>query len=315
MHCELVIPGLFSAGAAPRFVALELLLARGRKRGGPAQSLEEWLQEHFDLQDPFPAGALTLLGTGADPGEAAWVRADPVHLRVMRDHVLLLPAQAFALSREEADALCTALNRHFESLHLGVAEPRRWCAKLGIGGKTNPIELAGKEVRPSSDTAALLNEVQMVLHEHPVNEAREARGEPAVNSLWLWGAGRAARAHCGWHSVAAEDPAVLGAARLAGARHRPLPRSAREWLARLPEDGRHLAVLDALRAPIALGQEAPLEDLEKHWFAPLLEALRAQRIGMVSVHVPDGAEGLSFEIIRGDLRRFWRFARSIEHYA
>jgi hypothetical protein len=55
--------------------------------------------------------------------------------------------------------------------------------------------------------------------------------------------------------------------------------------------------------------------LERNWFAPLLAALRAGRIGMVSLHVPDGAEGFSSETIRGDLRRFWRLAKSIEHYA
>ena len=320
MHCELVIPGLFSARAAPRFAALELLLARGRKRTGAQHSLEQWLQEHFEIEDPFPAGALTLLASGTDPGEAIWARADPVHLRVMRDHVLLVPAQAFELSREEADALCEALNRHFEELNFSVSEPRRWCARVAgeIGAKAHPLELAGEEIRPASDTAALLNEVQMVLHEHPVNEAREARGEPAVNSVWLWGAGRATGAHCVWHSVAADDPAALGAARLAGARYRPLPRSAHEWLQRLPEEGRHLAVLDALRAPLAFAKEAvqnEIQMLERDWFAPLLAALRAERIGMVTVHVPDSAEALSFETIRGDLRRFWRLAKPIEHYA
>jgi hypothetical protein len=35
----------------------------------------------------------------------------------------------------------------------------------------------------------------------------------------------------------------------------------------------------------------------------------------VTVHVPDATEALSFETIRGDLRRFWRVAKSIEHYA
>ena len=96
---------------------------------------------------------------------------------------------------------------------------------------------------------ALLNEAQMLLHAHPVNEAREARGELAINSLRLWGAGRApGSAHCRWQSVTADDPAVRGAARLAGARHRPLPTSAQEWLDRLPEEGRHLALLDARQA-------------------------------------------------------------------
>jgi hypothetical protein len=35
---------------------------------------------------------------------------------------------------------------------------------------------------------------------------------------------------------------------------------------------------------------------------------------MVTLHVPDAAEALSFEIIRGDLRRFWRRPRSIKSY-
>jgi hypothetical protein len=36
----------------------------------------------------------------------------------------------------------------------------------------------------------LQNEMQMLLYTHPVNEARSARGEPAINSLWFSGTGR-----------------------------------------------------------------------------------------------------------------------------
>jgi hypothetical protein len=100
-------------------------------------------------------------------------------------------------------------------------------------------------------------------------------------------------------------------------RHDALPASAEPWLARLPEDGRHLAVLDALRAPAALEQHAAVEEgiaaLERLWFAPLLAALRAERIGMVTLHVPDA--GRSFETIRSDLRRIWRRPRRLAHYA
>jgi len=45
MHCELVIPGLFSAPAEARLPSLELLLARGRARSGESQPLERWLAE------------------------------------------------------------------------------------------------------------------------------------------------------------------------------------------------------------------------------------------------------------------------------
>jgi hypothetical protein len=175
--------------------------------------------------------------------------------------------------------------------------------------------MAGRAVQPGRAGDALLNEVQMVLHEHPVNEAREARGEPAVNSVWLWGGGRAPdKAQGPWHSVSAGDPVARGLARLAAIRARDLPASADAWLDRSPEDGRHLVVLDALRAPLALsdatGFARRLEDLERTWFAPLLSALRAGRIGMVSVHVPEA--GSSFEAIRGDLRRFWRRPKPLQ---
>jgi hypothetical protein len=153
-----------------------------------------------------------------------------------------------------------------------------------------------------------------------VNEAREARGEPAINSLWLWGGGQAPRdAHAPWRSLAARDPSALGFAQLASMRRLDLPVSAAAWLEGLPGEGRHVAILDALRVPAALEQradyEAGLDALERHWFAPLLAALRDERIGMVTVRVPDSAPGASFETVRGDLRRFWRRPRAIAHYA
>jgi hypothetical protein len=36
---------------------------------------------------------------------------------------------------------------------------------------------------------------------------------------------------------------------------------------------------------------------------------------MVTLHVPDGAECLACETIRGDLRRFWRRPRRLREYA
>jgi hypothetical protein len=70
-------------------------------------------------------------------------------------------------------------------------------------------------------------------------------------------------------------------------------------------------VLDDFHATRAMddaGQNPqPLDALEQHWFAPLLEALRQGRIGMLSVHVPDAGE--SWETTRADLRRFWRRPR------
>ena len=307
MHIELLVPGLLSAPAG-RAVALELLAARGRRSKSGVQPAESWLQQAFGLGGRLNAGPISVLGAGGAPGDAAWTRADPVHLRILRERVLLVPAATFPVSREEADALCDALNRHFAGvLEFRALDAHRWCARLQRDmdlGDEPPLDMAGREAttRPGD---AMLTEVQMLLHSHPANAAREARGEPPLNSVWLWGAGRLPQdASSRFRSVSSADPFPLGLARLAGAGARPLPASASAWLAPAPEDGRHLIVLDAT---------AGMDALERDWFAPLAAALRGGRVGMVSLHLPDA--GLSFETVRGDLRRFWRRPRTLESYA
>ena len=343
MHCELLVPALFptreparEAIGALRLPALELLLARGRAAGVEQQAPERWLLDAFGGDDsdedaPLAAGALTVLAEGGEPGADPWLRADPVHLRLGREAPTLIPSAAFEISREEAEALCETLNKHFAGAPTFYPlAPGRWCARLAEDIPTaseSPLELAGEDVnrRLSADPTgqrwhALLTEIQMVLHQHPVNAERERRGAPTLNSLWLWGAGRAPRDAAGpWRSVCADEPIALGLARLAGMSRRSLPAAAEEWLAHSPDDGRHLLVLDALRAAHALDEPeayaARLRALETGWFAPLLGALRAGRIGMITLHVPDGADARSFEIVRGDLRRIWRRPHALERYA
>jgi hypothetical protein len=331
MHCELTVPGLFAESTSTRAPGLELLLARGRRAISESRPLEAWLQEAFGLEDqPVAAGALTLLSASEEPGESCWARVDPVHLRLMRDRLIVVPSPAFALSREEAEALVEALNVHFTGvLSLRAVQPDRWCARLDTEFAFNavaPLEVAGRDVdltlriggEAGRRWGKLLNEVQMLLHAHPVNQAREARGEPQVNSLWLWGVGRAPRVEqAPWQTVSSSDPVAHGLARLGGARERALPASGEAWLELTPEHGRHLIVLDALRAPLALGNTAEyrecIDALEKRWFSPLLAALRGGRIGMLTLHVPDSL-GASFETVRGDLRRFWRRRKALEAY-
>jgi hypothetical protein len=332
MHCELVVPALFAAHEIPRLPALELLLARGRTAHADPLSLEAWLAEEFDLDAGIPpAGAITVQAAGArtDEPETSWVRSDPVHLRLGGDRFTLIPAAACGISREEAEAFVAALNRDFAGRCVFVmVRPDQWCLRTSSDSALEtapPLELAAQEADVSlpdgADSAqwlALLNEIQMALHGHPANAERESRGVPPINSVWLWGTGRLPQAaHGRWHSLTTDDALAAGFAQLAGMRQRPLPAGAAEWLERAPLEGRHLVVLDSLRSVLALGgagQHADrLATLEARWFAPLLDALRSDRIGMVSVHACDS--GRSCETVRSDLRRFWRRARPLTAYA
>jgi hypothetical protein len=310
MHCELLVPGLFAQRAATRLPGLELLLARGRCASAGAQRAEDWLRDAFELGEvPLPAGALSVLGAGGEPGDALWARADPVHLQLMRDHLILVPGAALEVTREEAERLAAALG--FQALTATA-----WAARVDFTTEaSSPLDVAGHaiELRAHSPAHAALNEAQMMLHEHPVNAAREARGVPALNSVWLWGSGRAPKSARGrWSSVSAADPVALGLGRLAGAQPRAAAASADDWLRGMPGDGRHLVVLEDLRVPLEYQEK--LARLERDWFAPLLAALRAGRVGMVTIHVPDGPECSAYETIRADLRRFWRRPKALESY-
>jgi hypothetical protein len=75
-----------------------------------------------------------------------------------------------------------------------------------------------------------MNELQMLLHDHPVNQAREERGEPVINSLWFWGNGVLPE------SVSAPGPEICadhalarGLARHAGIRCSPVPDNFSLW--------------------------------------------------------------------------------------
>ncbi len=355
MHVHLLLPDLLipdllaekSAASAlpgglvlPSLPALETLLARARRSSmDPYSSAESWLANRYNLPEPSAAAPYSLLGDGGDPGTARWLRADPVHLRADRDALVLADASVFSLTADEAASLAESLSAHFgPALQFQAATPERWYARMEApsGLRWTPLALArGKPLRaqlPQGEGAmrwnALVNELQMLLHAHPVNAAREARGELPVNSVWLWGEGALAR-HASnarpWGRVFAGDPLARGLAMASGGSSAPLPADAASLLSDAPESGRVLVVLDSLRAFAAYG-DAPqwtqtLEQLERDWFAPLLAALGARRIGMITLSCPgltgpegQSVAGLEAEVIRSDLRRFWRRRKPIAGY-
>ena len=150
-------------------------------------------------QQDWPLAPITLEADGRLAGDTYWLRADPVHLRVMRDRIVLTDNRALNLSPQEATALATAIGQHFgEAFNPIPLHPQRWYVRFPYPPRltTTPLSVAtGRAIDPllpQGDDAlrfrTLLNELQMLLFTHPVNQAREARGGLSVNSLWLWGA-------------------------------------------------------------------------------------------------------------------------------
>jgi hypothetical protein len=336
MHVRLVIPDLAWPGEAAELYeslvvpALAQLASKGRRTRSPGKSLEAWLLEAFqiDFGDDLPAAPYSLVADGGTPGTDVWMRADPVHLHVTRDELLIADALTFALERAEAEPLVEALNLHFaeDDLAFYPLTPTRWYARLPEMPTFAPAPLAAARgralgaVMPLEPSSArwrtLMNDVQMLFHDHPVNQAREARGAQPVNGIWLWGAGRAqpAKARAATR-VYADDPLARGLAITARCAAHELPPSAAAILSG-PSEGVVLVVLDGLRAAAAYGEAGAwreaLEAIERDWCVPLVDALKADRVHMVTVHAPCETATLDFEATRRDLRAFWRRLRPME---
>ena len=282
MHCHLFIPDFFSAeGDEPdRLVSAETLFAKGRRRRLAASPREAWLFERFAVpkQRDWPVAPCTLLADGGTPERDFWLRADPVHLRLGRDTLTFADGAAFEVSRAEAEALVETLNRHF-----------------------------GDAMR----LHALMNEAQMLLHEHPVNAGREERGEPVLNSVWFWGGGviEAAKSRP-FSTVFGDDPLARGLALAAGIPARALPKDAGAMLAAAGDEGVALIVLDPPRSAASERRAA----LERDWFGPLLAALQSGQIGMLTLSLPSADSLLEIETVRSDLRYFWRLKRPLANY-
>jgi hypothetical protein len=338
MNVHLVVPELIpdperlsAMLAETRADALELLLARGRRRSGPGAVLEAWLLDAFSVarREDLPAAPFSLIGDGGKPEGGWWMHADPVNLQATRDSVVIADVARLDVSREEASSLVAHLNGHFASAGVSfhALRPDRWYARVESEADMKATPLADARGRPLADLLpegprwrALLNEIQMLLHEHPVNLSRESRSAPVINGLWLWGGGKVSGTpRSPFQRVTADNPLATGLAMAAGTRHAPLPGSAREWLTRPDAAGVEAIVIDTLRAPAAYGDmpawQAALEALEGDWFAPLRDALRAGRIGMITVHAPAAARTQQTETTRQDLRYFWRKRRRLSVYA
>src|SRR5512146_740599 len=177
--------------------ALEKILARGTASASGFNTLEDWLCHAFSAEGVAPVRAAA---DGLAVDEGYWLCADPVSLQLQHAQVLVQPD--VAPSQEEAKALCANLNEHFAGMGLSfqAPHPRRWYARLDAAPQltTTPLRQAAwrdaKFHQPQGADALrwqrIATEMQMLLYAYPANQARAARGELVINSLWLWGGGR-----------------------------------------------------------------------------------------------------------------------------
>jgi hypothetical protein len=241
MHLTLMLPGsLVPADLAAELIAALRVpgLARLLERAAAAAtstSLQDSAESTWIARNVFgsPGRAATApyawaALTGAADTGVVW-HADPVHIEVGRDSLIVRGLDDVPPDEAEADALIAAAN---ESLADARCELRRagsqWFLHTDRAWSFMPTPLLDSLDQPYSPAQSddvdsihwsrLHNAIQMRWHTDPVNEAREERGLPPINALWLHGGGAwRALPPLRWPRVHSERAELHGAAAAAGA--------------------------------------------------------------------------------------------------
>ncbi len=286
------------------------VLGRGDVLEAGKPGREAQLLRHFDvLPRRVPIAPLTRQLDAGDGAYGAWLRADPAHVRADLGRARMLACGELGLDAAEAEALVAALRPLFgdEGFPISAPTPSRWYLMIPTETRLPefalPEDVLGDDLHahmPEGDPGRrwrrLLNEAQVVLHNHPVNARRAAAGKLPVNSLWFFGGGAMPdHVRCGLRGLASEDPLVAGLA----ARVQPPTALTSPAAAALSEV--ELVDLPDLR---------DVAELESPWLAAAFEALAAGRFEALDL---DFADGRRQRWLPAHRWRFWRrAARALE---
>jgi len=274
----------------PAIDFLECQLSRAARRGIAAVGVSRALFELFGFEASagVPAAALTRLAESGEPPSGHWMRADPVRLDV-GSQLVLKQHGGFGMTKGELDDVADSLASYFQERgeRFLAPDPERWYLhrEHAFDVHSTPPDEPGpgdlSENLPEGETATqwrrVMDETQILLHNHPVSARRRDAGLASPNSLWFWGEGplpspRPAR----FSQVLGGEPLAEGLKRLCGT----APSGATLLVAR---------------------GECP--DLWHHW----IEASRRVR----TRHVMLPQWGLAFRCGRLDAARFWRPRRPL----
>jgi len=232
-------------------------------------ALEDWLLSVHSVpaeaEPALAAGRLDTEGRGH-----GWLRIDALSLVISRDRLVALPQGPD--DAEDAAVLIDAVLTHLPTLgtihssgmqrllDLDAPAEARFAPAWRTAGR--PLDSHLPEGPRGAEWRRWLTEAQMLLHEHPLNQQREARGLRPLNALWLSGGSANAPTPrdagvrlLGAHPLAAVLPLATDASSLGKAGSRPTNTGAH--LGQPLQSQRHDA--DILVWPQRFGEPPPPE--------------------------------------------------------
>jgi hypothetical protein len=329
MDCTLFIPhllppmaqaeGLWRTVDAP---LLKVCLGRATMTHSAAGSTEEWLCGAFGIarQQDFPLAPILAAHDSLNVARGYWLCATPAHLETRRNALVLTDPSSLDIIPEESTAFTAILTQHllYENVHLHAPRPGNWylqCTGEPSMSTTSLGAAVGRDIRTllpqglhSPRWHRILTEVQMLLHAHPLNDAREARGRLPVNSVWLWGGGTVPPAlPAPFDVVCSDDPTVRALAHHGGCRVEQMP-------GRVTPDTlhgtSHFFSFESPQAHLRQGDVQAWRNavniFNRDWFMPLLGALQSRRLHTLCVVSTDDRGTQQFVMHRYDEFKLWR---------
>ncbi|MEO8802919.1 MAG: phosphoglycerate mutase [Rudaea sp.] len=255
----------------------------------------------------LPSAALTRNLDSGDAGGANWLYADLSHVAVDAVAVRLMACATLDVSSDENDELARALRPLFGDAGFPLERSAaRWYLRCPVETRLPefdaPEDVLGADLMhhlPTGDNQRqwrhLLNEAQVILHNHPVNARRQQRGQMSANSVWFWGAGVLPDwVRTRFSRVASDDATVRALAKMAGIASQPLTEFD---LARSHANAATLLDLESYR---------DIEALASDWLNPLDKALKRRKFSIVRVCFASGERLIMKPWHRW---RFWRRTR------
>ncbi|MET0533789.1 MAG: hypothetical protein ABW171_06155 [Steroidobacter sp.] len=314
----LIIPDLNPALAGhgvdtPKWPTLARLAGRGtvapRVIDTRLDSLHAAILDALDLRnvaDQYPSAAVTRTGLTNERAAGFWLRMQPMHFIAGLDRITTVVLRGAArMTVEERSSLAPMFAEHLQSTGIELhAAGDEWLLRSESPLRLQTVSPEFAAANPHSDilprgadagpVRRLMTEMQMLLHEHPVNVRRQARGAQAINAVWVHGEGMLSDlTPVSLPAGYGEDPFLRGIYRLHDQTVGTTPADAKVLLAQLR--GPTVAVIDPPN----------LDALETQWLAPLARALLSGAFSKLTLMMNEWRVSAD----RADMFKLWRRER------
>jgi hypothetical protein len=289
--------------------ALTRLCSKGKIKDDTNRLLEACLFQKFGVskQKDWPLAAISAFSSGLDVKEGYWFLIHAVHFGLERDNFRL--NELIVLEKDEKKLLIDCLNKHFfdDRFRFFKGNEDVFCylnVMDEVDVETHLVsEVIGNHVSSYAPRGSqglkwqsFINEIQMLLHDHPLNIARENSGLLPVNSIWLSAGGcfkKPNQNFCNDFTVITNNRLIRELSIWAGKDCRPLINT-KSHLDQTINSKEFVWVMDDGR------------NLDAIWFMYWLEGLKSKKIQTLNCHFDIEGTSHILTIKPVDLWKFWK---------